>query len=506
MLSLDAATEPPAEAALVFRRMGFAQPERALANLTRLVRRAPDRSEFARLAMLAADQLAVQSDPDRALNNWERYVAAVDDPEHHFQLMLLQPTRLDLLVRIFATSQFLSDALVRTPALFDWVTEPQRLRQRRRLEDVVRDLDTASDWLVRIDAVRRREILRIAIRDYCLHAPATDVMHELSVVAEALISAALDQLTAGQPEVRSRACVLAFGKLGGGELNYSSDIDLVALYDDRGLPDERRAEVARAVTELARSLDRVLAARADEMAAYRVDWRLRPYGGSGELAHSLSSLAAYYDGPANDWEVQALLRMRPVAGNRAAGHELLARARRAFARFGEDPARRGARVFATIERLREVAVAEHGRGQLRRGQDIKSGVGGIRDVEFLVQGLQIQYLTRHPELICGNTVTAIERLRHLAILTPADADLLREDYLFLRSLEHFLQVFEDRQVHVLPSSPATLDALARRMLGTGAGSAQFQRAVAAVTGRVRATYLRVVNVAKQSAAPHSSAE
>ena len=506
VLSLDAATEPPAEAALVFRRMGFAQPERALANLTRLVRRAPDRSEFARLAMLAADQLAVQSDPDRALNNWERYVAAVDDPEHHFQLMLLQPTRLDLLVRIFATSQFLSDALVRTPALFDWVTEPQRLRRLRRLEDVVRDLDTAGDWLARIDAARRREILRIAIRDYCLHAPATDVMHELSVVAEALISAALDQLTAGQPEVRSRACVLAFGKLGGGELNYSSDIDLVALYDDRGLPDERRAEVARAVTELARSLDRVLGARADEMAAYRVDWRLRPYGGSGELAHSLSSLAAYYDGPANDWEVQALLRMRPVAGNRAAGHELLARARRAFARFGEDPATRGARVFATIERLRELAVAEHGRGQLRRGQDIKSGVGGIRDVEFLVQGLQIQYLTRHPELICGNTVTAIERLRQLAILTPDGADLLREDYLFLRSLEHFLQVFEDRQVHVLPSSPATLDALARRMLGTGAGSAQFQRAVAAVTTRVRATYLRVVNEAKQSAAPHSSAE
>ena len=413
--------------------------------------------------------------------------------------MLLQPTRLDLLVRIFATSQFLSDALVRTPDLFDWVTDPSRLRQRRRLQDVVRDLDTGGDWLARIDAVRRREILRIAIRDYCLRAPATDVMHELSVVAEALIGAALDQLTADRPEVRARACILAFGKLGGGELNYSSDIDLVALYDDRGLPEARRADLARAVTHLARSLDRALSASADEMAAYRVDWRLRPYGGSGELAHSLSSLAAYYDGPANDWEVQALLRLRPVAGNRAAGSELLARARRAFARFGADPAARGARVFATIERLRELAVVEHGRSQLRRGQDIKSGVGGIRDVEFLIQGLQIQHLARHPELLCGNTVTAIERLQRLAILTPHAADLLREDYLFLRSLEHFLQVFEDRQVHVLPSAPATLDALARRMLGTGAGSAQFQRAVAAVTERVRATYLRVVREARSPA-------
>ena len=500
-LLLSGAAEPPPEAAPIFRRLGFAQPERAVANLTRLVQQAPDATEFARLAMLAADQLAVQSDPDRALNNWERYVAALGNPERHFQLMLLQPMRLDLLVRIFATSQFLADALVRNPELFDWVTEPRRLHRRRRIEDVVSDLDFGSDWLARIDAVRRREILRIAIRDYCLAAPATDVMHELSVVAEALISASVDKLTADQPAVRAGACVLAFGKLGGQELNYSSDIDLVALYDDRDLPESRRGALAQAVGELARSLDRVLAARADEMAAYRVDWRLRPYGGSGELAHSFSSLAAYYAGPANDWEVQALLRMRPVAGNRAAGEALLAEARRAFARFGTDASTRGARAFATIERLRELAVVEHGRSRLRRGQDIKSGVGGIRDVEFLVQGLQLQHLPEHPELVCGNTVTALQRLQRVGVLSPGSADLLREDYLFLRNLEHFLQVFEDRQVHVLPSSPEALATLARRMLGAGATAEQFQSLLATVTARVRATYLRVVNEAKQHAAP-----
>ncbi len=496
-LSLSEAAEPPPEAARIFRRLGFAQPERAVANLTRLVRQAPDRVEFARLAVLAADQLAVQSDPDRALNNWERYVTALGNPEHHFQLMLLQPTRLDLLVRIFATSQFLADALVRSPDLFDWVTEPGRLRRRRRMADVVGDLDFSSDWLARIDAVRRREILRIAIRDYCLNAPATDVMHELSVVAEALISAAVDKLTAEQPRVRARACVLAFGKLGAQELNYSSDIDLVALYDDRDLPASQRSAMAQAVGALARSLDRVLAARADEMAAYRVDWRLRPYGGSGELAHSWGSLAAYYAGPANDWEVQALLRMRPVAGNRAAGEALLAEARRSFTRFGDDVSTRGARAFTTIERLRELAVAEHGQRRLRRGQDIKSGAGGIRDIEFLVQGLQLQHLPEHPELICGNTVTALDRLQQAGVLSSACADLLRDDYLFLRTLEHFLQVFEDRQVHVLPSSRASLATLARRMLGTGAKVEKFQELLATVTGRVRATYLRVVDDAKR---------
>ena len=503
-LILSEAGEPPPEGATIFRRLGFAQPERAVANLARLVQHAPDATEFARLAVLAADQLGEQSDPDRALNNWERYVAAIGNPEHHFQLMLLQPMRLDLLVRIFATSQFLADVLVRNPDLFDWVTERRRLHRRRRIEDVVRDLDFGSDWLARIDAVRRREILRIAIRDYCLATPATDVMHELSVVAEALISAAVDKLTADRPAVRACACVLAFGKLGGQELNYSSDIDLVALYDDRDLPASRRGAMAQEVGELARSLDRVLAARADEMAAYRVDWRLRPYGGSGELAHSFTSLAAYYAGPANDWEVQALLRMRPVAGNRRAGEALLAEARRSFARFGDDASTRGARAFATIERLRDLAVAEYGQRRLRRGRDIKSGVGGIRDIEFLVQGLQLQHLPAHPELICGNTVTAVERLRQVGVLSSGSADLLREDYLFLRNLEHFLQVFEDRQVHVLPSAPDALATLARRMLGARATAEQFQSLLTTVTERVRATYLRVVTEARKGAAPRET--
>ena len=228
------------------------------------------------------------------------------------------------------------------------------------------------------------------------------------------------------------------------------------------------------------------------MAAYRVDWRLRPYGSSGELAQSFSSLAAYYAGPANDWELQALLRMRPVAGNRAVGQALLQRARAAFARLGSDPPARGARAFASIERLRNLAVAGQAQRRLNQGRDIKSGAGGIRDIEFLVQGLQLQHLMQHPELVCGSTVVAIEGLQRAGVLGAGSAAQVREDYLFLRRLEHSLQVFEDRQVHVLPSSDAALAALARRMMGSGASVAAFNDLVAAVTTRVRATYLRYV--------------
>ena len=506
-----AGAEPGAEpgAARVLRRLGFAQPERAVHNVVRLARRAPDRMEFARLAVLAGDELARQPDPDRALNNWERYAAALGAPGRHYRTLLRQPTRLELLVRIFATSQFLADALVRNPELFDWVTEPERLRRRRRLPEVVQDLVAElgggeSGALPRLHRLRRRELLRIAIRDYCLQAPVTDVMGELSVVAEAFIDAAVRKLAARRPGLQQRVCILAFGKLGAEELNYSSDLDLVALYDDRRLAADRSAALAREVTALARSLGQTLAAHRGEMATYRVDWRLRPYGSSGELAHSFGALVAYYAGPANDWEVQALLRMRPVGGNRALGHALLQRARGAFARLGADPAARGARAFATIERLRALALAGQVKRRLNQGRDIKSGAGGIRDLEFLVQGLQLQHLLRHPELTCGNTVLALERLQRAGVLSAGSAGQLREDYLFLRRLEHFLQVFEDRQVHVLPGSDAALRALARRMLGAGAAVPAFNDLVAAVTARVRAAYVRGRDAALQAAGDSGS--
>ena len=494
-LVLTNAGADPGGVARVLSRLGFADPQRAAANVLRLASRASDRMEFARLSVLAADELVRQPDPDRALNNWERYVAALDEPGHHFRTLMRQPTRLELLIRIFATSQFLADALVRGPDLFDWVTEPERLRRRRRLQDVVGELGEHGFWLPRLRILRRREILRIAIRDYCLQAPVTDVMRELSVVAEAFIHVAVRDLTAARPEVRERVCILAYGKLGAEELNYSSDIDLVALYDDRGLAPERSTDLAHGVTELARALGTTLAAHRGEMAAYRVDWRLRPYGSSGELAQSFSSLAAYYAGPANDWEVQALLRMRPVAGNRTVGQALLQRARGAFSRLGSDPAGRGARAFASIERLRNLAVAGQAQRRLNQGRDIKSGAGGIRDIEFLVQGLQLQHLMQHPELVRGSTVVALEGLQRAGVLGAGSAAQLREDYLFLRRLEHSLQVFEDRQVHVLPSSDAALAALARRMMGAGASVAAFNDLVATVTTRVRATYLRYVTEA-----------
>jgi len=251
-----------------------------------------------------------------------------------------------------------------------------------------------------------------------------------------------------------RVCVVAFGKLGGRELNYSSDIDLLAL-----CASEEQVPHAAALMEALRA---DLSNHTTEGYAYRVDFRLRPYGTSGQLVYPLAALAEYYRSSAEPWEIQALLKARPVAGDTELGREFLA----GVTDILLAPHAR-VDVAASIDKLRHAAQKQLSRSMLAT-TDIKTGLGGIRDVEFLVQGLQLVHAHEVPRLLCGNTLAALEELSAAGILSAPVAERLANDYLFLRRLEHFLQIYEDRQTHSLPKDPHETRALARRMLGSGA--------------------------------------
>jgi glutamate-ammonia-ligase adenylyltransferase len=174
--------------------------------------------------------------------------------------------------------------------------------------------------------------------------------------------------------------------------------------------------------------------------------------------------------------------MRPVAGNPAVGNDLLDRLRATMLkpRSAED-------VVRSIRTLREAAL----RQQARKGADavdVKSGFGGIREIEFLVQGLQLIHAPRHPELIAGNTLDALEILKKAGQLPEATANHLAEDYVFLRRVEHFLQIMEDRQIHVIPREPAELEALGKRMMGPDADIESFGHRLHNCLRRVRRTF------------------
>jgi len=481
----------------ILQRAGFANPKRAYTNLRRLSATGASPLSFARLAVLATDLLRSQPDPDMALNNWERLLGFLNDPEEHFELLLSQPKRLEILLSIFAGSQFLSDSLIRNPEFFEWATLPEHLhevRKRTQIEALFRELSRSADsdtrWRNDLRRFKRREVLRIGIRDICLDAPIEEIMQELTVLAEALLQVALERAWArvSVPELADRFCLLAFGKLGGEELNYSSDIDLLALCTD-SLPQDSEG-VFRTVMETLRG---DLATHTEEGSAYRVDLRLRPFGRSGELVGSLAGISRYFREQASLWEIQALLRARPVAGNTAVGFRFLSGIK---ARFFES--RRAETIVASLEKMRDASHGKISRG-IESGSNIKLGPGGIRDVEFLVQGLQLIRAGAGQQAFCredlsGNTLTALEALKGSGVIPPEEAEQLRRDYLFLRRIEHYLQIFEDRQTHTLPKDPTQLQALARRMLGAEAGTPEFMKRVDSCMARVETAYHRFLPV------------
>jgi glutamate-ammonia-ligase adenylyltransferase len=472
---------------------GFRDPEGAVRNLKALAGFGTRRTAFARLALLAFDVLERVPDPDMALNNWERFMRSMGSGEYHYRLLISQPMRLEILLGIFAGSQFLADTLIRNPFSMEWVMIPHVLHQERTREEMEEELRSLArsagshgEWLNRLRRFRRREILRIGTRDICLKASPQVIMQELTSLAEAVVSAALGRSPAwgsppgfGEPGVQPGAAarfgVLAFGKLGGRELNYSSDIDLLGIMDDTDGPDSAEKELFTRVME---TLREDLSSHNEEGYAYRVDLRLRPFGRSGELVPSLSGLIGYYREKASLWEIQALLKIRPVAGNRALGHRFLDAIRPLLL-----TRRDRASVVNSIEKMRNRAIHSRKPGA---AVDVKSGAGGIRDVEFMAQGLQLIHGPENPALLEGNTLTALGLLREARILKAEVAGQLQEDYLFLRRVEHYLQLMDDRQIHSLPRDAAEVQALGRRVLGPGDGD--FMARLTECLQRVRRAY------------------
>lgn len=488
---------PEALTRRVLTKAGFTEVERALVNLVKLAGEGAQLDAFAQLAVLATDIVKRQPDPDMALNNWERFVEVLPDSAAHYRLLLSQPRRLEILLSIFAGSQFLADALVRNPEFLDWVTRPDVLHGRfdaaalrSELESFTAGANSHGEWLNGIRRFRRREILRIGTRDMCLRYPIEEITTDLSSLAEAVTAAALERewdrlkermRKEGAEAVADCLCVMALGKLGGAELNYSSDIDVFAVYDESDAPSGPDAGVW--FSRLMEALRAALSNHTDEGYAYRVDFRLRPHGRAGALAQTCSSILAYYRDTAMLWEIQALLKMRPLAGNLEVGEKLLGvlKERICLKRDREE-------IVASIRRMRNKAVQQL---SPKVSTDVKTGLGGIRDVEFLVQGLQLIHLPEHSDLLTGNTVQALARLHQAGVIEESAARELREDYVFMRRVEHLLQILEDQQIHELPQEDAQIEALARRVMGVDASGPVFRERLEAAQSRIHNAYERL---------------
>lgn len=425
---------------------------------------------FSELCPVLVRLLPRTADPDMALNNLERLLA---QPALRTQLPLLLESRsrgLDAVLQLLATSQFFADTLTTYPEFLETVRNPPR-RTPSTAEltaQLQADVEAATDDSGVLRAFRRfrnRHILRIGMNDVIRDRPLEEVTRELSRVADASIEVALRQAMKsvgtryGKPAARFTA--LAFGKLGGDELNYSSDIDLMFVYDTDGETTGRRSSMTNAefFDRVVKELIRLLTTHTDRGIAYRVDLRLRPEGIRGPLARSMASTLSYYDTMGRTWERQALIKLRHVAGDPDLAREFLTaiepfvyRQYLSFAEINEVKA---------LKRRMEQHTGRESIGDFP--QDVKTGRGGIRDIEYAVQFLQLLNGGDLPAVRQRNTLLALEALEIAGCLTPEETYHLADAYRFLRKTEHRLQLLFDLQTHKLPASPEELRKLALRM-------------------------------------------
>jgi len=468
------------------------------------------RRTLEKIAPLFLQEVFSSPDPDLALANLERFLSAIRTRSSFYALLAENRDILKLLTSMFGMSEFLSKIFIGHPELLDsMITRGYAYLQKERAT-MAAELDTvltqADGFEEQLDAMRRyrhEEFLRIGMNDIHGKMGQPEVALQLTNLAEVCLDAACCMATGelsrfGRPQVlqedgstrEASFAIVAMGKLGGFELNYHSDLDIIYIYDGQGMTDgEKSISNREYFAKLGQKIIMVLTTQTREGYVYKIDTRLRPSGNAGPLVTSLESFQGYHGTESQIWERQALTKARVTYGApglRSAVEQVI---ERAVYGAGADRTVRG-----EIHRLRmrmETELAKETTGSY----NIKTGRGGMVDVEFTVQYLQLGHGIEYPELRNCNTLGALEAMRRLGILAEDDYQALSEGYRFLRRLENRLRLIHDYSMNDLGGPLKYLNKLARRLgydaLLKNPGEAlmaDYER----VTSAVRAVYEKVL--------------
>ena len=470
--------EPSPEAiASVLGQGGFRDPTTAHKNLLALARedieflsQARCRQFLAAIAPRLLDAISRTPDPDMTLTNLEKVSASLGAKAILWELFSFNPPSLKLFVDLCATSQFLCEVLINNPGMIDDLMDSlvvDRAQSATAIKGELAELCRGAEDLAPIlSSFRNKEWVRIGVRDILGREPVRDVTRELADVAEAVVAeVARDQWArriakCGVPRRasdnrRARWAILGLGKLGGREMNYHSDVDLVFLYDEDGRTDGAECPISndKFFADLGQRVIRDLAGSAGFGPLYPVDTRLRPYGASGPLAVTLKAFVSYFSGPAATWERLALTRARPLFRTGTFGREVAAAIRTVLTTASADPASVAAEVVAMRRKM----------GDARGPKELKRGAGGIVDIEFLAQFLQLVHAPSEPDVLRPNTWEALDALRRAGKLSADDHDHLRDAYGFLRAVEGRLRLAQNRTDVGLPEDHEELARLARNL-------------------------------------------
>ena len=460
--------------------MGFVEPRRSLDNIELLAEGVGDPLLLSLMPALV-EACAASADPDACLNNFERISSACESRESFLGIISRQPDGMKLLAPVAASSSFLVRFIIGGPEeILGWFLSAGRLEKLREREECIKECLAAcppdtpvKEAMARLRRFKYLEFLRITVRDLLGRADLQETTIELSNLADACLEAALRvamrELDArhgpplySPPRGKARRCpftVIAMGKLGGRDLNFSSDIDIMYAYltDEGGTRGPQKITNHQYFVKVGELINKLIGDKTADGFVFRVDLRLRPEGERGDLVQCLGGYEIYYESWGQTWERSALIKARPCAGDHDLGKQFIERVRPFVFRKYLD--------YAAIAEIRDMKqrVEKHAAAGAAKEIDLKHGYGGIREIEFFISALQLIYGGHDPGIRERGTFKALHRLAMKNLINFEEQRDLARAYEFLRLAEHRLQLVDERQIHSFFPDTAEAQALARRM-------------------------------------------
>lgn len=441
------------------------------------------RRTFFKLAPSLLTYLSKTPDPDMALRYFDAFAAKVGARSSYYTMFMERQGALEAITSVCGSSLYLADLLIASPELFDLLTVPTFTEFPKTLtqkQDEVSQILTNTDDTHVQSALRRYkndEIWRIALRNIIGNADLPTTTEELSDLAEAILQTIYPKIDAQLREQHGLPlsedgtpvtfAVIAMGKFGGRDLNFSSDLDVMYVYSADGKTSEGMPN-SEYFTLLGLELVKQLGGE-HGMSIYELDLRLRPYGAGGAIALPPEGYQHYYDTAAETWERQALTRARVVAGDRDGVGNRFIETAHAFCYRQPITSEEIAEIVRTRQRKEAQATRKPKSRRRRSGRsqrptaNVKSGYGGLVDIEFAVQTLQLKHGTDIPNIREPNTLLAIDKLQEFGVLTENQRTGLSEAYRFLRRVENALRIVHDRSLDALPTQRTELGHLAKRL-------------------------------------------
>jgi len=457
---------------------GFREPQRVYENLKLLKEgpafvRFPVRAKMLlkRITPFLLTQIIASPAPDMALGNLERFISSIGGMTTFYSLLAENRKVMELLVKLFSTSEFLSRAFIEHPENLDALLSPELnipfKDKGALLEKASAMLESAQDYEAGLDIIRRfrnSEILRIGINDIFGELDPIAVSKQITYLADTCLIKAYEmgveelEKRFGRPGCDAKFAIIALGKLGGEEILYSSDLDIIFIYSVGGeTSGPKIISNHEFFAKLGQRIITTLSVATKEGFAFKVDTRLRPSGSSGPLVASEEAFIKYHKETAQMWEKQAMLKARLAAGNADFGAKILAAAEELVyaAPLTDDDLKE----LYRIRRRMEIEIAKEASGKY----NIKLGRGGLVDVEFAVQLLQLKFGKQKKALRKCNTIDAMNALKDIDIISKTDYEILMNAYRFYRLLENRIRIVQNRtESYIIKDSPELLE-LAKRI-------------------------------------------